>query len=64
MKRLILSFVLAVSMSGYLSAFGFLMEGGLGYNNDEKVGLGFVASSKGTYFGVGAGMIFGDEYSE
>jgi hypothetical protein len=44
-------------MSGFLSAFGFFMEGGLGHNTDENVGLGFVASSKGSYFGVGAGLI-------
>jgi hypothetical protein len=32
------------------------MEGGWGYNRDENVGLGYVASSKGTYFGIGAGV--------
>jgi hypothetical protein len=61
MKRAVLIFVLVVSVSSFLPAFGFFMEGGWGYNNDENVGLGFVTTSKGTYFGIGTGMIFGDE---
>ena len=57
MKRAFLIFALIFSVSSFLSAFGFFMEGGWGYNSDENVGLGFVATSKGTYFGIGTGMI-------
>ena len=55
--------MLVLLTAGYLCAFGLFMEGGLGYNTDENVGLGFVASSKGKYSGVGAGLIFGDSSS-
>ncbi|MDR2177317.1 MAG: hypothetical protein LBP20_04650 [Treponema sp.] len=62
-KKLVLVFALAVSVSGFLPAFGLYMEGGWGFYNDANIGLGFVATSKGTYFGIGTGMIFGDEDS-
>ncbi|MDR1238771.1 MAG: hypothetical protein LBK27_01530 [Treponema sp.] len=57
MKRFVLSGALVFLMGGSLSAFSFFMEGGLGYNTDENVGLGFIASSKGAYFGIGTGMV-------
>jgi hypothetical protein len=64
MKRTILTLTLIVLVNSFLPAFGFFMEGGLGYNTDENVGLGFVAKSEGAYFGVGAGAVFGDEYTD
>jgi hypothetical protein len=57
MKRYILLAVLIISINSFLPAFGFFMEGGLGYNADENVGLGFVTGSKGMYTGIGAGLV-------
>jgi hypothetical protein len=54
---LVLGFVfVAVVCAEDAEGFGFFMEGGLGYNNDENVGLGFVTGSEGFYTGVGAGF--------
>jgi hypothetical protein len=58
MKRGLLTCFLVFLSSSFLPAFGFFMEGGLGSNSDENVGLGFVATSSGPYFGIGTGMIF------
>jgi hypothetical protein len=57
MKKLILVVVFALSVNSFVSAFGFFMEGGLGYNADENVGLGFVTGSKGVYTGIGVGLV-------
>ena len=45
---------------GYNS--GLYMEGGFGLNLDQNVGLGFVNTSKGPYFGIGAGAAFDWDY--
>jgi hypothetical protein len=61
MKRFFVLFVVILAINQNIFAdFGFFIEGGLGYNTDENVGLGFVTSSKGFYTGVGAGFVNGD----
>jgi len=59
MKRNILSCIILVFTINYLPAFGLFMEGGVGIDTDQNVGLGYVVDSKGVYTGVGVGMIFG-----
>ncbi|MDR2629737.1 MAG: hypothetical protein LBC60_02325 [Spirochaetaceae bacterium] len=59
MKRLtILSllFLLAMACFAQNHSFGVFLDAGVGYTSDENIGLGFVNSAKGFYFGVGAGM--------
>jgi hypothetical protein len=37
-------------------SLGLFFDGGIGYTSDENIGLGFVNSARGFYFGVGAGV--------
>jgi hypothetical protein len=60
MKKSFLSLVLLFFVNIYLSAFGLFMEGGVGLNTDQNVGLGYVVNSKGTYTGIGAGIVTGE----
>ena len=64
MKKIFLGLIFLIFLNGFLFSFGLFLEGGAGYNTDENVGLGYVVSSNGFYTGVGAGIIFGDEYSD
>jgi len=59
MKRGILGFIILILTINYLPAFGLFMEGGVGVNTDQNIGLGYVVDSKGAYTGVGAGIISG-----
>jgi hypothetical protein len=58
MKRIIMAIIFLGAINHFVSAAGFFMEGGLGYNTDQNVGLGFVNTSKGFYSGVGVGIVF------
>ncbi|MFP3091124.1 hypothetical protein LQZ21_12445 [Treponema sp. TIM-1] len=58
MKRLIV-FLLMLLLAAACFAqndFGLFFDGGIGYTSDENIGLGFVNSAKGFYFGVGTGI--------
>jgi hypothetical protein len=64
-KIYLFSFILFIYGNIFLSAFGLFMEGGIGLNIDQNVGLGYVVDSKGSYTGVGAGIVFGEHsYSD
>ena len=58
MKKFLLSLIITFIINIHLSAFGLFMEGGMGYNTDENVGLGFIVSTEGLYTGIGAGFVF------
>jgi hypothetical protein len=51
-----LMFLLAMGCFAQSKSFGIFADGGIGYTSDENIGLGFVNSAKGFYFGVGAGI--------
>jgi len=60
MKKTAFIFISFVIVNNYLSAFGLYLEGGVGYDTDQNVGLGYVVDAKGAYTGIGAGVIFGE----
>ena len=63
MKKTAFIFISFIILSNYLSAFGLYMEGGVGYNSDQNVGLGYVVDVKGAYTGIGSGLVFGEHSS-
>jgi hypothetical protein len=59
MKRFIifsLMLLMAAACFAQDKSWGLFFDGGVGYTSDENIGLGFVNSAKGFYFGVGAGI--------
>jgi hypothetical protein len=60
MKKLLVVLILLLTTVGcfaQVGGFGLFFDGGFGYTSDENIGLGFVNSARGFYFGVGTGLV-------
>jgi hypothetical protein len=62
MKKIFVILLFLFVINGFTFGLNLFFNTGIGYTSDENVGLGFVNSAKGFYFGTGAGLVFG--YSE